>query len=289
MKEPLLFNTLDEAGTWLTEETGSSWSARQVLNAVITTHDTQRGTKMTTVLQAAPPLGTEFGLYELDVEAKTSRGPFSLKQKLGWVLIPVDLNSAKLMLACGEADITFLSMPESRGEEGVYTPPVCTMPLGESVRINLSMLGLGGGALKDLAARLAIPAAVPRNSQFNIGASPRLLPPPVVAEIEIPSARTEVETGPQAGGATWVLNKPLRVKDPLAWMIYIALKAAHVAGRPRPDAREVYDYIDTQRPAGFVEINGDEIKFLDADGNVDTKGIVEVRRRITRATATRAP
>jgi hypothetical protein len=307
MKEPLLFNTLDEAAIWLAEATGESWTAREVLNAVITRHDHRNGTELTTMLQAAPPLGTEFGLYGLGGLNEPLGDPFLLRRRLGWMLIPVHLNAAKLILACGEADFSFVCIDKDRDQDrGAVNNSVWVMPFGESVRVKLSMLGIGGNPLKRLALLLDAPMVVPHYVQFNIGAPPKSLPAPSAERTPKEVSReTRTEIGvlgstPAAGmrplllsgkdidvgqqSSAWLLNKPRRVKDPLASMIYNVLKTAHVAGEPCPRAREVCDRLEQNRPRDFVGIVGDEIKFLDGDGNVETKNMEAVRSRIKRFT-----
>jgi hypothetical protein len=82
----------------------------------------------------------------------------------------------------------------------------------------------------------------------------------------------------------WTLKKLERVRDMLAPMIYAALKEAHSAGEPCPTAREVMERIEHKRPREFLGIAGDDIKFLDVNGDSDTANIEAVRSRIRRLT-----
>jgi hypothetical protein len=84
---------------------------------------------------------------------------------------------------------------------------------------------------------------------------------------------------------SWKLKKPERIADPLAMMIYAVLKDAYNTNEPCPKARDVLDRLAEKRPPDFLQVVGDSISFLDADGNAESANIGAVRNRINRMTA----
>jgi hypothetical protein len=191
MKEPLLWNTLDEAAIWLAEATGESWTVRQVLNAVIVSNGSQGD--LMTPLRAAPPLGTEFGVYDI-LGGERGSDAYPLRRRLGWRMVPIHLNAAKLILACGECNFSYVDPVDRRNDDDSTSPGECVwvMPFGTELRVNLSMLGISHNDLKALAEQLKTPVVVPHYVGFRIGAPPsranpvpsnmRILPPTIDIE-----------------------------------------------------------------------------------------------------------
>jgi hypothetical protein len=83
---------------------------------------------------------------------------------------------------------------------------------------------------------------------------------------------------------SWSLNMPKRFQG-YGKPLYDNLKAAHVAGKTRPTARNVLDDWKLNRPADVAEVSNDGLKYYDASGNTKPADLAALRKAIERMTA----
>jgi hypothetical protein len=88
--------------------------------------------------------------------------------------------------------------------------------------------------------------------------------------------------------AAWTLRKPIR-DDGLAGPIFRALKAAHEAGAPRPNARDVLEDFRIKQPTEIVRVLTDGCDYFDRRGGEASADLESIRKRIDWITALQAP
>ena len=153
MKEPLLWNTLDEAAGWLSKATGETWSARHVLNAVLSIYKGDRHRPPPTGLMAALPRETQFGLYEWDADKGTPSNPFVRKHSMPWQTVPLYSVHVHEILLCGETSLSIARQPDDYvGQAGQY---VFIELLDGKHIVKMEMVGIAGQGLKFLASLCA--------------------------------------------------------------------------------------------------------------------------------------
>lgn len=153
MKEPMLWNTLDEAARWLSQITSQAWAARHVLNAALTSYEAKHSNPPPTCLSAAMPRDTLFGFYEWDTEKGTPANPFVRKHNMPWQLVPLYEVHVYELLLCGETRQSIACRPEDYdGVDGQY---VFIEPLDKKHIVKMEMVVIRGEALKSLAAGFA--------------------------------------------------------------------------------------------------------------------------------------
>lgn len=166
MKGPLSWNTLDDAASWLTEATGLPWTARKVLDAALTTSKNNLSNPGLIYLKAAPPIDTKFAFYRWDAEKGTPSDPLVYQHSMPWQLIPLYRQQILELLACGETLASIARRPEDwDGIKGEY---VLVEPREESLRVNLSMVGIGGRDLGSFASNFLAQAGQSSNDDANM-------------------------------------------------------------------------------------------------------------------------
>ncbi|MEO6146100.1 MAG: hypothetical protein ABIT70_03465 [Sulfuriferula sp.] len=149
MKEPLLWNTLDEAASWLSKATGETWTARHVLNAVLSSYEGNRHRSPPTYLKAALPRNTLFGFYEWDADKGTPSNPFVRKHGMPWQTVPLYPVHAYDLLRCGETMVSIARRPDDY--DGVAGQYVFIEPLDTGHIVKMEMVGVAGQPLNFLA------------------------------------------------------------------------------------------------------------------------------------------
>ena len=87
---------------------------------------------------------------------------------------------------------------------------------------------------------------------------------------------------PLAGGPAPAPREPSK-DDGLTVPVYLAVKAAHNAGRRRPTARELLNLWRHDKPPEVFEVMPGEVKFWDSRGDLKTVNIEALQGRIKRA------
>lgn len=82
---------------------------------------------------------------------------------------------------------------------------------------------------------------------------------------------------------SWPLTKPNRFQG-YRKPLYDHLKAAHIAGKTRPTARDVLDDWKLNRPADVAEVSNDGLKYYDTRGNTKAADLAAIRKSIERLT-----
>lgn len=116
---------------------------------------------------------------------------------------------------------------------------------------------------------------------------------PMRAQMPIP---TKYEGGPNPAHANvaksatygaeeikqaWILKAPKRYQG-YGKPLHDVLKAAHIAGRPRPSARDVLDAFKQLQPPEVIEVMADGMKYYDGDGNSKAADLGAIRKAIDR-------
>ncbi len=88
---------------------------------------------------------------------------------------------------------------------------------------------------------------------------------------------------PQTTMQAWSLKGPKRFQG-YGKPLYDFLKAAHIAGKPRPNARDVLDSWKSNQPHDVVEVTDNGLKYYDAKGNTKPADLEAIRKAIGRRT-----
>lgn len=152
--QPMATNTLDEAASWLSETRGRPWSAKQVLDAVITRCDQSAifPSENITCLRVIPPKNTVFGLYKCGPETYAR----SLHRLTRDCHFQLNERAARALFDYQEVRVLVV-----RASSGADDPHVVIEPTGESLRVTADMLRISAGELKNLAQADAQDALMP--------------------------------------------------------------------------------------------------------------------------------
>lgn len=105
-----------------------------------------------------------------------------------------------------------------------------------------------------------------------------------------PSAQPEAVFMPSpavpAAAESWHIKQPERTHG-YNLELYRVLKAAHDAGKPRPNARDVLDSWAASKPPNILEVMTDEFKCLDSSGKLKLTSIEALKKAIVRMTTAR--
>jgi len=88
---------------------------------------------------------------------------------------------------------------------------------------------------------------------------------------------------PLTTAPAWCLNKPTRFQG-YGKPLYDFLKAAHIAGQTKPNARDLLDSWKSKPPLDVVEVNDNSLKYYDAKGNTKPADLEAIRKTINRMT-----
>jgi hypothetical protein len=141
MRDPLPWNTLDEAATWLQEKTGEEWSTRRVLDRALqipATQPPQPQLSEVTLLCAIPP--RDFDIAQRRVAPLTTTGePQIIDVRVPWQPLPLFAHHVKELLVHGEAIVgeSMGLVPDKPGVafRGQIDPPLT---------VTLAMVGIVG-------------------------------------------------------------------------------------------------------------------------------------------------
>lgn len=101
------------------------------------------------------------------------------------------------------------------------------------------------------------------------------------------TAKLELEVAASVGPAplkalpAWSIKKPQRFQG-YGKPLYDFLKAAHTAGKTRPNARDLLDSWKSNHPLDVVEVTDNGLKYLDAKGNTKPADLEAIRKAISR-------
>ena len=168
MKSPQVWNNIDEAAAWLTQETGDEWTARRVLDRAI--QQAERPTRYAdgthrapapTLLSAAPPRDAVINRRKI-LSPKPAKGePCPIIARRPWQTLPLFAWQVAQLLACGETIVTGAANDELDEAGNPYLD--CIEP---PLTVTLAMAGIAGRNLPELArfddAPAARPAATPK-------------------------------------------------------------------------------------------------------------------------------
>lgn len=146
---PLVWNTLDETASYLSEATGKSWTKNEVLSAAIEYPISIH--RNLTFIQVVMPRETRFGIgiYDFDMPAVN---PFRRIRQHEWQPIRLRQFNVNGLLVHGEIQISDAGNSESVGlSEGEY---VFIEPLGSKHIVNLDMLRIARYDLRELAHKI---------------------------------------------------------------------------------------------------------------------------------------
>jgi hypothetical protein len=82
-------------------------------------------------------------------------------------------------------------------------------------------------------------------------------------------------------GLSWALKKPQRLQG-YGKPLYDLLKAAHIAGKEYPRAREVLDAWKKNTPPDLSEVTNNGLKYYDKNGNTKPADLDAIRKAISR-------
>jgi hypothetical protein len=144
---PLVWNTLHEAATYLTKNTGREWTKKEVLSAAIK-HPISRHRNLT-FLQVAMPRETKFGFYVFDMDIG-GLNPFKRKFSSNWQAVRLRHFQTGDLLIHGEVEISVACSPD---EDGVSSEDeyIFIEPLKATHIANLDMVGINERDLLRLA------------------------------------------------------------------------------------------------------------------------------------------
>ncbi len=86
---------------------------------------------------------------------------------------------------------------------------------------------------------------------------------------------------PQTAAPAWSLKRAARFQG-YRKPLYDFLKAAHSAGKPRPNARDVLDSWKSKRPDDVSEVTDNGLKYYDAQGNTKLADLAAISKAIGR-------
>jgi hypothetical protein len=192
MKEPLFWNTLDEAASWLSDATGHTWTDKEVLNAIWLTYGVKArkplpdGTFAPLAairLVVFPPLDIKFGWYEL----APGEG-VTFQHNMGHQIMPLYQIHIAQLLAMGETDISIAKSPSSVGEKDVIVSVI-----GDPLRANLSMVRVTGDELQRL-------TSICKVENLSVDGTTDLKPsaPLPIAPLDIPLSNWKMKIQEQA-------------------------------------------------------------------------------------------
>lgn len=160
MNDPLYWNSLSDAAAWLSEATGSHWTAREVLNAplmIVNPHyagyneayfrKVNPHKPSPTFLKAAMPVDTSFALYE-----HVPKKGLVLKHEVAWGTLPLHPPRVAQLLATGKT--TMASGPPQHEDLEAFQF-VLIEPIDQQHIVTLDMVGITGSDLKLLERALA--------------------------------------------------------------------------------------------------------------------------------------
>jgi hypothetical protein len=160
MTDPLLWNSLDEAAAWLTQETGDEWTVHSTLDAALR-HQRSLGESRPTLLSVALPLGTVV-IRKLWAPKKAAK-PNELDED-GWQIIidtadhlpveqwPIDTPMAPLYRENVEELLVRGETLVGRADEGqINAEDICYDFVEPPLRATLAMVGIAGPKLCELA------------------------------------------------------------------------------------------------------------------------------------------
>jgi hypothetical protein len=104
-----------------------------------------------------------------------------------------------------------------------------------------------------------------------------------VSESDVP----RVEHARVGNAATWYLKRRVQRDDGLAGAIYGVLKKAHVAGEPRPTARQVLDSFAQHKPLAIVRVVSDGCDYSSPKGEEKSADTGHIQKRIQEFTTER--
>ncbi|MFZ2387384.1 MAG: hypothetical protein WAW69_06220 [Polaromonas sp.] len=84
---------------------------------------------------------------------------------------------------------------------------------------------------------------------------------------------------PAEGGPGWSLKSSLERAPGYRWPLYQVLKAAHIAGKPRPKARDVLNIWELKPPPD-VQVMPDGVKYNDGLGNPKEANLKAIQQAI---------
>jgi hypothetical protein len=108
-------------------------------------------------------------------------------------------------------------------------------------------------------------------------------PTPATNATPVVSANATIGEGNGRVVPSWSLNMPKRFQG-YGKPLYDHLKAAHLAGKTRPTARNVLDDWKLNRPHEVAEIANDGFKYYDPSGNTKPADLAAIRKAIERMT-----
>lgn len=88
---------------------------------------------------------------------------------------------------------------------------------------------------------------------------------------------------PLTKAPAWNLKRPTRFQG-YGKPLYDFLKAAHIAGKPKPTARDLLDAWKIKPPPDVFEVTDNGLKYYDAKGNTKPADLDAIRKAIGRMT-----
>lgn len=145
--DPLEWNNLDEAASWLSGTTGEAWGAKHVLSAALKYPKSSH--RYTTYLKAAMPRDTHFGLYRWDIE---NGGQRERVMAMMWQTIPLPLVNISDLLVHGETRVSIARRPDD--DFGIENEYVFIEPLDQEHVVTVGMAGINRHDLLELTAKI---------------------------------------------------------------------------------------------------------------------------------------
>lgn len=145
MDEPLIWNSLDDAASWLTQATDKAWSVRAVLDAEIkrVKSSTRNNEPFGTWIGVVMPLGTSFGRYRFE------KGQLIRESEDGWRgPVPLALVHLHDLLLHGATRVGLVQAPDD-DEEREY---IFIDSIDDEHIADIKMAGIRGDNLKSLLA-----------------------------------------------------------------------------------------------------------------------------------------
>jgi hypothetical protein len=91
------------------------------------------------------------------------------------------------------------------------------------------------------------------------------------------------DSAPQTTAPVWSLKRPQRFQG-YGKPLYDFLKAAHIAGHRRPNARDLLDSWKSKPPPDVAEVTNNGLKYYDVQGNTKPADLEAIRKAIGRMT-----
>lgn len=246
--------TLDEAAQAMTDRTGKSWTARQILGCA-ERHEITVFARIGHAVKFVRVRPIEGKTNEIAAEAGS---------------LPIlDTKAIQALLLTGEA--------RSRGWEELTTIDF----FGEPAQAWTTVFELAPG---EQAPRVrADDCRVTANGVLRLVES---YTAPAQPQGE---AETLTQSAPAApDGQAWTLRQPQRFRGYRA-PLYRFLKAAQAAGQPCPKARDVLEAWRDARPDEVFKVLPGELHYYDAEGNAATATTAAVQKAIDRLTEREKP